>query len=97
VSDAVVAVAPLPNQRPCPDPVPRVLCCEAVCYCARMSWTLPTPLLLFAGAIALLPPAAIVRRLTSTPRLVQTFLTALAIIALVWLAWVALWLIEQRW
>jgi hypothetical protein len=27
----------------------------------------------------------------------RAFVTALAVIALVWLAWVALWLIEQRW
>jgi hypothetical protein len=32
-----------------------------------MSWTLPTPLLLFAGVVALLPLAALVRRPTSTP------------------------------
>jgi hypothetical protein len=63
-----------------------------------MSWTLPLPLVLFAGAIALLPLAAIVRRSTSASRLVaEAFVTALAVIALVWLAWVALWLIEQRW
>jgi hypothetical protein len=29
--------------------------------------------------------------------LAEAFLTALAVIALVWLAWGALWLIEQRW
>ena len=63
-----------------------------------MSWILPTPLLLFAGVVALLPLAALVRRPTSAPRLVaEAFVTALAVIALVWLAWVALWLIEQRW
>ncbi len=56
------------------------------------------PLLLFAGVVALLPLAAIVRRSTSTPRLLaEAFVTTLAVIALVWLAWVALWLIEQRW
>ncbi len=27
----------------------------------------------------------------------EAFVTALAVIALVWLAWVALWLLEQRW
>ena len=48
---------------------------ETVCYRARMSWILPTPLLLFAEAFA----------------------ATLAVIAAVWLAWVALWLIEQRW
>ena len=63
-----------------------------------MSWILPTQLLLFAGVVTLLPFAAIVRRPTSTPRLLaEAFVTTLAVIALVWLAWVALWLIEQRW
>jgi hypothetical protein len=42
--------------------------------------------------------ATVVRRPTSAPRLMaEAFVTALAVIALVWLAWVALWLIEQRW
>ena len=63
-----------------------------------MSWLLPTPLLLFAGVVALAPLAALVRRQTSAPRLVaEAFITALAVIALAWLAWVALWLLEQRW
>jgi hypothetical protein len=57
-----------------------------------MSWLLPTPLLLFAGAIALWPLAASALRL-----LVEAFVTTLAVIALVWFGWVALWLIEQRW
>jgi hypothetical protein len=40
----------------------------------------------------------LLRRSTSTPRLVaEAFVTALAIIALVWLAWAGLWLVEQRW
>jgi hypothetical protein len=69
----------------------------AVCYRARMTWIMPTPMLLFAGIKTLLPLAALVRRSTSVPRLVgEAFLTALALIALVWLAWVALRLIEQR-
>jgi len=34
-----------------------------------MSWLLPTPLLLLAGAVALWPLAAVVRRPTSAPRL----------------------------
>jgi hypothetical protein len=34
-----------------------------------MSWTLPTPLLLFAGVVALLPLVAVVRRPTPAPRL----------------------------
>jgi len=55
-------------------------------------------MLLFAGVMALLPLAALGRRPTSAPRLVaEVFITALAVIGLVWLAWVALWLIEQRW
>lgn len=71
---------------------------EAVCYRARVSWLLPTPLLLFAGVVSLLPLTAIVRRSTSAPRLVaEAFLTTRAVIAVVWLAWVAFWLIEHRW
>jgi len=63
-----------------------------------MRWILPLPLLVFAGAVALLPLAAVVRRPTSTPRLVvEAFAVSVAVIALVWLAWAALWLIEQRW
>jgi hypothetical protein len=63
-----------------------------------VSWTLPVPLLLFAGVVALLPLAAVVRRPTSTPRLlVEAFAVTVAVIALVWLAWVVLWLLEQRW
>ena len=51
-----------------------------------------------AVAVSILPLAALVRRPTSAPRPVaEAFITALAIIALVWLAWVALWLLEQRW
>jgi hypothetical protein len=63
-----------------------------------VSWILPEPLLLFASAVALLPLASLVRRPTSTPRLVtEAFIAALAVIAIFWLAWVALWLLEQRW
>jgi hypothetical protein len=29
--------------------------------------------------------------------MVDAFVTTFVVIALVWLAWVALWLIEQRW
>ena len=59
---------------------------------------MPLPLLVFAGAVALWPLAAVMRRPTSAPRLaVEAFVVALAAIALVWLAWVALWLLEQRW
>ena len=61
---------------------------RGVCYRARMSWILPTPLLLLAGTVALLPLVTLMRRPTSAPRLVvEAFLTALAIIGLVWLAW----------
>jgi hypothetical protein len=63
-----------------------------------MNWTLPLPLLLFAGGVALRSLATLVRRSTSAARLVaDAFLTALAVIGTFWLAWVALWLIEQRW
>jgi hypothetical protein len=63
-----------------------------------MSWTLPTPLLLFASAVALWPLGAVVRRPTSSARmLAEAFGTALAVIALLQLAWIALWLLEQRW
>ena len=49
-----------------------------------MNWTLPVPLLLFAGVIARPPLAAIVRRPTSTPRLiVEAFAVSLAVIAMV--------------
>ena len=62
-----------------------------------MSWTLPTPLL-FAGVVALWPLARLLRRPVSGPRLmVEAVATALAVIAAVWLAWIALWLVEQRW
>jgi hypothetical protein len=62
-----------------------------------VTWLLPTPLLLFAG-VALLPLVALVRRPTSAPRLVvETFAVTLAVIAAVWVGWVLLWLIEQRW
>ena len=63
-----------------------------------MSWTLPTPLLLCAGVVAIWPLAAVVRRPTSSPRLLaEAFGTTLAVIAVVQLAWLALWLLEQRW
>ena len=63
-----------------------------------MSWILPTPLWLFAGAVALWPLMSVARRPTSSPRLVaEAFGSSLAIIGLVWLGWIALWLIEQRW
>ena len=63
-----------------------------------MSWTLPTPLVLFASVVVLLPLVRLLRRPVSGPRLmVEAFVTALAVIGAFWLAWIALWLIEQRW
>ena len=63
-----------------------------------MSWVLPTPLLLFAGVVALLPLAVLVRRPMSPPRLmVGAFTLTLAVIAAVWAGWLALWLLEHRW
>jgi hypothetical protein len=63
-----------------------------------MSWILPTPLLLFAGVVAPLPLASLVRRPTSAPRLmVEVFAVTLAVMAAAWAGWLALWLIEQRW
>jgi hypothetical protein len=44
------------------------------------------------------PLVALERRPTSAPRLVsEAFVASLAVIAIVWLTWVALGLIEQRW
>jgi hypothetical protein len=58
-----------------------------------MSWRRPIPLL-FAGVAALVPQVAWVRRPVSLSRVVmETVITAFAVIALVWLAWVALWLL----
>ena len=63
-----------------------------------MSWTLPIPLLLFASVVVLLPLPALARRPVSPPRLVvEAFGTTLAVVGIVWLAWVALCLLEQRW
>jgi hypothetical protein len=62
-----------------------------------MSWLLPTPLLLFAGGMAL-PLAVVARRPTSASRLVmELFAVTLAVIAAVWVGWLALWVIEQHW
>ena len=72
--------------------------CETVCSRAAMSWTLPTSLLHFAGAVATWPLAAVVRRPTSPALLVaEAFSTTLVVIGLVQLIWIALLLIEQRW
>ena len=55
-------------------------------FAAVMRWSLPWPL------------AAVVRWPTSSRRLLtEAPGTILAIIALVWVAWIALWLLEQRW
>jgi hypothetical protein len=63
-----------------------------------MSGTLSTPLLPSAGFVAVLPPATVVRRPTSAPRLVvEAFITALAVIGALWLGWDVLSLLEQRW
>jgi hypothetical protein len=63
-----------------------------------MNWTLPLPLLLFAGVVALWPLAALMRRPTSAPRLIaEAFAVAIAVIGAFWLGWLALWLIEQQW
>ena len=63
-----------------------------------MNWILPVRLLLFAGVVALLPLAAVVRRPTSAPRLVvEAFAITVAVIGVVWAGWILLWLLEQRW
>jgi hypothetical protein len=67
-----------------------------------MSWTLPTPLLLLSGVVAVWPLAAVARRPTLLLRLVaEAFGTALAVFALVQLAGtrrvIAHWLLEQWW
>jgi hypothetical protein len=65
---------------------------------SRMSWLLPTPLLLFAAVVALWSRMSVARKPTSTPRLVAAgFAVSLAVIGLFWLAWAAYWWIEQRW
>jgi hypothetical protein len=42
---------------------------STVCYCRAMSWILSVPVLLFAGVLALLPRASLVRRPTTARRL----------------------------
>jgi hypothetical protein len=45
-----------------------------------------------------LTKTAVVRRPTSAVRLrAEAFGTTLAVIGIIWAAWLALWLIEQRW
>jgi len=56
------------------------------------------PLLLFAGAVALLPLQILGRRPTSASRLlVEAFVTTLAVIGAFWPGRLVLWLLEQRW
>ena len=58
---------------------------------------LPSPLLFFAGAVALVPLAAVVRRPPSAPRLaMETCAVAVAVIAAVCAGWALLWPLEQR-
>ena len=64
-----------------------------VCYRARMSWILPTPLLLFAGVVALLPMATLVRQPTSAPRLVAEVVWIAPAVLLIESA---LWAIDSR-
>jgi hypothetical protein len=60
-------------------------------------WLLPTPLLLFAGVVALLSLRVLVRRPTPAPRLVaEDFTVTISVIAVVWSGWLLLWLIEHR-
>ena len=62
-----------------------------------MSWLLPTPLLLFVGAVALWPLAAIVRRPTSAFRLLaEAFGATVAVIGVVQFVGIALWVLEQH-
>jgi len=57
----------------------------------------PVLLLLTAGSWGM-TSSDVLRRPVSLPRLtVEGFVTALAVIAVVWVAWVALWLVEHRW
>lgn len=64
----------------------------------RMSCLLPAPLLLVAGAAALFLVPQLVRRPVSVARLaIEVFGIPAAAVALVWLAWLVLWMIEQRW
>jgi hypothetical protein len=63
-----------------------------------MNWLLSPPMPLCAGVAALWPLAAVVCRPTSAPRLIaKAVLTIRAVIALVWSAGIALWVLEQRW
>jgi hypothetical protein len=63
-----------------------------------MTWLLPVHLLPVAGGAALVLVPSLVRRPVSASRLVVDVVgTALAVIALFWLGWVLLSLVELRW
>ena len=65
---------------------------------AAMSWLLPTPLLILAGAIALALALPRVGRPIGGARLVaEVFAVAVATIGAFAVAWGAYWWIEQRW
>lgn len=71
------------------------VCIEMTCgvHCRRPKrpWT-------FRKRQVILPHLHYDIAVTEAPRLVaEAFITALALIALFWLAWVGLWLLEQRW
>jgi hypothetical protein len=67
-------------------------------YDPAVSWLLPTPMLLFAGVVALIFVPVLSRRPVSQARLaVEAFACAHLSVAVVWAAWIILWLIEQRW
>jgi hypothetical protein len=58
----------------------------------------PTPRQLFTGAVAIWPLAVVVRRPTSSPRLLgEAFGTTPVVIGVVQFAWLALWFLEQHW
>jgi hypothetical protein len=63
-----------------------------------MTWVLPALLLVFASVVALLPLVAAERRPTSALRLVvEALAVTLAVNAVIWGEWLALWPLEQRW
>jgi hypothetical protein len=63
-----------------------------------MSWRLPTALPPVAGLLAFVLSWPRLRvRATAARLLSEVVLLTLASIALVWLGWVVLWWIEQRW
>jgi len=67
-----------------PDAAARPISVRGCLWHASMSWTLPTLMPLFAGAVAVWPLAAVVRRPTSSLRLLaEAFGTTPAVIGLV--------------